>query len=227
MCYNNVCDSQGDLLQSTTKEDLNESEVGIMYKMRVLSVLLIAVFGGSNAKGTIIYGDWLIHEGDEYDIVSVVNNATVGMTGGEVGHLHTNDSSTLNLFGGMVSWLIASDTSTMNIYGALIEHALIVDRQSTVNLFGGTICQGVTIPHSGIVNVYGYAFDFRPGNEGNGWLSGYWLDNTPFSIYFMDSADPFPGSQIVLIPEPNTLVVLLLGGLMLRKRTVSCKNQWL
>jgi len=205
------------LCKDNVSEEIKEREVATMYKIRILSVLVLVLLSGGAAEATLIYEDWLIHEGDDYDIVSVLNDATLGMTGGKVEHLHTDGSSTLNLFDGMVSWLIASDTSTMNIYGGLIEHALIVDRQSSVNLFGGTITEGVTIPHSGRVNVYGYGFDFRSGWEGNGWLSGYWLDDTPFSIYFMDSAEPFPGSQIVLIPEPSTLFLLLLGGLVVKK----------
>lgn len=191
-----------------------------MYKMRVLIVLALILLSGGAAKATLIYEDWLIHEGDEYDIVSVLNDATLGMTGGKVEHLHTSDSSTLNLFDGMVSWLIASDTSTMYIYGGLTEHALILERESTVNLFGGTIGEGVRISGSARVNIYGYGFEFlADGGTGgiSGLLSGYWLDHTPFTIRFKDLSKPFPGTQIQLIPEPATLLLLSLGGLVVKK----------
>ena len=50
-----------------------------------------------------------------------------------------------------------------------------------------------------------------------GWLSGYWLDGTAFSrIYLRNLPEPFPGSHVVLIPEPGTFLLLSLGGLILR-----------
>jgi len=38
-----------------------------MYKIGIVNVLVLAVLGGANARGTIIYEDWLIHDADEFD----------------------------------------------------------------------------------------------------------------------------------------------------------------
>jgi hypothetical protein len=200
---------------------MKEREVAIMYKIRILSVLVSVLLSGGAAEATLIYEDWLIHEGDDYDIVSVLNDATLGMTGGEVRRLYTNHASTLNFFDGTVSWLTASDTSTMYIYGGLTEHALILERESTVNLFGGTIGERVRIYDSGRVNIYGYGFEFlADGGTGgiSGLLSGYWLDHTPFTIRFEDLSEPFPGTQIQLIPEPSVFLLLCFGALILKWR---------
>ena len=73
-------------------------------------------------------------------------------------------------------------------------------------------------------NIYGYGFQYNPltGDYGGGQLTGFWMDDTPFSIDLWYSS--YPGApiidtyaHIVLIPEPATLLLLGSGGLFLRK----------
>lgn len=197
----------------------------MMHKIPITILLLsmLAISGQVHATIVEFNQDGLIKKGDEYDFVSVFDDATVGMTGGVVEHLHADDSSTFILFDGDIGWLVASDSSKMYVYGGSIEHSLIVDRRSTVSLFGGTIGQNLTIPNFGKVNIYGYGFEWKPSESSgrNGSLSGYWLGGTPFTISLRDLPEPFPGSQIALIPEPATFLLVLLGGLILRKQNHS------
>jgi len=187
----------------------------------ILAILLVttsgAVFSPEVVQGTIVefHDDWIIHEGDEYAEVHVYDDATVGMTGGRVVDLYANDSSTVNLFDGEVLWLYAEDSSRICMYGGSIDRALSLTGSSVASLYGGMSGAEVDIFDSGVVKVYGYGFEFQstgpPGTTG--WLSGYWLDGTPFNkMYLRNLPEPFPGSHVVLIPEPGTVLLVALGG---------------
>jgi hypothetical protein len=206
-------------------ERTGRKEVVIMHKIRVVILLLVMLAGAGRVQATIVefYEDWIIHEGDEYDEVHIYNDATIGITGGEVGHLYANDSSTVNLFDGVVYSLYAYDSSTIYIYGGLIDRSVSVADSSIASLYGGMSGAEVRIFDSGIVRIYGYGFEWEPTLGGEtGWLSGYWLDGTSFSrMYLRNLPEPFPGSQVVLIPEPGALLLLALGSLGLRKRSFS------
>jgi len=188
-------------------------------------IFILIVLGVANVQGSIVEftEDWVIHVGDEYDIVSVLNDATVGMTGGEVGKFYAREFSTVNVFDGVVRSLYAYDSSSIYIYGGTIDRTLYVAGSSSVSLFGGEEFGDVAIFDSGVLKIYGYGFEFRPTGTDprSGMLSGYWLDGTPFSgMYLRMLPEPFPGSQITLIPEPATLLFLSLGGVILRRRMV-------
>jgi len=185
-------------------------------------IFILIVLGVGNVQGSIVEfnDDWVIHEGDDYDEVYIYDEATVGMTGGEVWKLYSNDSSTFNLFDGVVYWLRAYDSSTINIYGGSIDRLLGIGDSSVVNLFGGQVATDVVMSDSGTLKIYGYGFEYRPAGPGSGWLSGYWLDGTAFSeMYLRYLPEPFPGSHVVLIPEPTTLLLLALGAAIIRRRT--------
>jgi hypothetical protein len=206
------------LCKDNVSEEIKEREVATMYKT---VIFILIVFGLGNVQGSIVEfnEDWVIHEGDEYDIVSVLNDATVGMTGSEVWEIHAKESSTFNLFDGVAYSVYAENSSSIYIYGGTIDRSLYLSGSSTANLFGGEIAADVVIFDSGRLNVYGYGFEYRPAG-GSGWLSGYWLDGTPFNdMYLRILPEPFPGSHVVLIPEPTTLLLLALGGAIIRRRT--------
>jgi hypothetical protein len=60
------------------------------------------------------------------------------------------------------------------------------------------------------INVYGYDFTYTEGV-----ISGYLIDNSPFSIGGVNESEYL---RFNLIPEPATLLLLGTGGLLLRKR---------
>jgi hypothetical protein len=53
-------------------------------------------------------------------------------------------------------------------------------------------------------------------------ISGLWANGTGFDIEFIDVGSPYPptwqGIDIVIVPEPATLALLTLGGVLIRKR---------
>ena len=65
---------------------------------------------------------------------------------------------------------------------------------------------------------------FRPGGGlaldgtrvlGTGILSGEWFDGTRWTVNIAENA---PGASIIAVPEPTTLVLLVIGGLALIRR---------
>jgi hypothetical protein len=53
-------------------------------------------------------------------------------------------------------------------------------------------------------------------------ISGLWANGTGFDIEFIDVGSPYPptwqGIDIVIVPEPTTLLLFGLGGLLLRRK---------
>ena len=94
-----------------------------MLKMKTLIVVLMV------SIPTLCQGDPIITEfaqdgtignGDIYDIVNVVNTATVGMTGGQVNQLNARNYATINFYGGTVLQGIGiQNTSKFNLAGNL------------------------------------------------------------------------------------------------------------
>jgi hypothetical protein len=68
------------------------------------------------------YTDGTIQDGDVYDIVHVMNNATVDVLGGRVSQLHANDSSTVNFYAGSVGYVGIENTGVFNLEGMLFSH---------------------------------------------------------------------------------------------------------
>ncbi len=228
------------------ERELKEKAMKTKLSIIVAAVILLGV---SEAWATSIsfYEDGVIQEGDVYSEVAVFNNAKVDMTGGVVTSQFTTwGSSTANVSGGILEALVSVETSIVNLSGAMQIEGLGVSDSGTVNMFGGNVglieawnhstvnLHGGTISNyllaygteDLVISIFGYGFNYDPlaGSYRGGQLTGFWLDDTPFSIdlYYDDT----PGgpiidtwSHITLIPEPATILLLGLGGFLIRKRS--------
>lgn len=163
--------------------------------------------------------DAIIGPGDEYDIVSVYDTppvpTVVHMFGGSVYRFYTYDSSTVNILGGELERRIDMwDSSTVNIYGGTIflDSPGFGD-SSTLNIFGGDV--GMGQPGAGgssMINIYGYDFSEFPAFS----LTGYLSDGSPFE--FIELTHAIPHINLIVIPEPATILLLGLGTILLRKQ---------
>jgi hypothetical protein len=155
----------------------------------------------------------------------------------EIGSAGANDLGTLNIFGGYLQsagangqgvlnvsdaaniWMVSLfGDARMNMVGGEIARAQVFD-SSILNLRGGVIVEGIgTRPghFEGSINVYGYSLvkTSSGGRYGVGQVYGSYPNGADFVIDLGGGVYPY----VNLIPEPATVLFLLCGVLMIRKR---------
>ena len=195
------------------------------------------ILDGEVWNNVSIYNDDTIVDmlGGDVDGIGTYDASTVNVTGGHVMTLSALEFSTANISYGFVYGLIASDHSivnlfgnadlfaplvrnfgTLNMTGGTVDHLGAID-SGIINLYGGIISDRLISSDSSVVNIYGY--DLLKTNTGGkydyGQVSGFWADGTSFTID-LNGFETY--SHINLIPEPYSLILLGLGGLILRRR---------
>jgi len=168
------------------------------------------------------------------DYVVSHDESTFNMTGGEA-QIEAMDYSTANISGGILAGADASSNGIINFSGTANTHNLgasnfgIVHMTSgtvknigavdsgVVNLSGGIISDKIFASLDSIVNIFGYDLSKYDagGTYGNGWVSGFWADDSAFAVDLY-GADTY--SHINLIPEPCSILLFGLGFFVLRKR---------
>lgn len=145
------------------------------------------------------------------------NNSRINISGGSVGH-----------------WLRAYDSTRVEISSGWITYYLSAYGSSEVTVSGGSIGDsifaGYDSPDDSVITFVGSDFAVDGEAFGYGELSsihgkGYWgepsrrLTGTLASGDLLDNEFRIGGdSRIVLVPEPGTVLLLGLGGLMLRRK---------
>ena len=116
--------------------------------------------------------------------VGALDYSTINITGGNIGFAHAWDDGTVYFYGSSgTKGLRAGDAGTMNMITGIVE-SVGVGGMSITNLYGGHISDWLGAGHSSVVNVHGYGFDYNPsgGSYDGGQITGFWLDNVPFTI---------------------------------------------
>jgi hypothetical protein len=182
------------------------------------------------------YSSGQILQGETWDDVIIYNdNTVVDMLGGQIGGVSTHNISTFNFSVGQITRVIdIGPLGTTNISdGTASIGDFVLDNDSYGLISGGSITAGrlkmyddaiidirgglvqfSSFDMAGVVistvNIYGYDFKYS-GNV----VSGYLSDGNPFSIGGVSQSE---FQRFNLIPEPSILLLLGIGGLLIRKR---------
>jgi hypothetical protein len=190
----------------------------------VILFILLGVFSAANADVLDVHTDMSIYNGS-YEGGQIRNGSTLDMYGGTItsvfGLSYDSPENMLNMYDGYIH-SISAGGGIINMYGGEIEY--LDAGINSVYLYGGNIH---TMGSSDApIHVYGYGFQYidNPGPIGlnDGYLIGYWEDNTSFNIRCDDSAGLYSTyyDHVILheVPEPATLFFLGLGAIMFRRK---------
>lgn len=180
----------------------------------------LGAFGNSHVD----ISDGLITNADMGDY------AQISLHSGSVAHFGVNSNSWLQMSGGTVTGsIVANNTSRVDITGGVINGGLSAMR-GQIFIHGGDINGGLTGLYNGVLWIYGSNFAVDGQSVSYGELTsllGKLYVNEPIrhltgTLATGDSFDnPFQlgqTSKIMLVPEPTTLLMLGLGGLVLKRR---------
>jgi len=196
------------------------------------------ILPGEEWGNVYIYNDYTIVDmlGGNVDSIGTYDASMVNVIDGSVNTLEAHEFSTANVSGGYVYTLWARDSGTANLsdMGSVVSLSargsfgkvnmtdgtteyLRAGDSGTINLHGGIVSEYLNAWDFATVYIYGYGFNYDPsaGNWNGGQLTGFYLDDTAFTI---DLYDAQTYNHINLIPEPATVLLVSLGSLMLRRR---------
>ena len=172
------------------------------------------------------------------------NLSTATISGGEIHSLDAYDNTSVTMLDGIVYNFRAKRNSTITMTGGRVEYSFRARDNSTTIISGGTIGDYIIAYENAYIYLDGTDFKVdgkivAPGSRlsnlgtlvehrsGNSILDYYtgtitgtladgsFLDNT----FNVNKIGVFAGTaDIVIIPEPATLLLFGVGGLLLRKR---------
>lgn len=162
-------------------------------------------------RGTVSYG------------LAALENSSIDLHGGVIDDLvHAADESSFNMHGGDVYGILATKHGEFNLRGGTIATLLVTRENATVYVYGSgfevTTTNG-TLPlsYGDRLSDYGILANDSLNNYLTGTLSGILEDGTGINNVF----NIYDTSDIVIVPEPISLLVLALGGAaVLRRKAV-------
>jgi hypothetical protein len=138
--------------------------------------------------------------GKDYSVLDIRNTSPLVVDSGGIWNLTIANNSQLIFSGGHVYELDAFWNTTATISGGQI------------NKIAGAYVYASADHIKIICETYNY-------NTATKLLTGTWLDNSAFSIQLIDTNGyTTTWSNITIIPEPATLLLLGLGGLLIRRK---------
>ena len=191
---------------------------------RLIPFLFLLSFFVPMSFGEIVF-DYTISDTYEFGIFSL-NSESLLVTGagadqidakGE-SYVEVQDTAPLEQNVGGIYAFVLDDFSILNYYGGETNIFSIYD-DSTALFSGGRIDYIRSYQDSDVMEHITFIADLDSIDLTGNLLTGNWLDDSSFSITLQDQTGyDSVYSNINFVPEPATLALFGLGGLLLRKR---------
>jgi hypothetical protein len=195
-------------------------------KRKALLLLFVLVSTSSSYSGwtdVTISSDSQIGQDAQFIVVTVNGMASaisVAITGGSIGSLIVNGAAEVTMSGGTISGqFYVFDPENLDGDGIIrcpYENDLSLNDTSTMIMSGGVVEGHINIAQSAQMDLYGYGFQYTEERRQNGRLLGYWQNDQPVNLYFVNNS--FDRVILHEIPEPAAILLLSLGGLMIRRK---------
>lgn len=204
----------------------------IEYKLQAYGNSQVGISGGSirgfmwtdgNSQVEISGGSisWLcatnrskvnISAGSIEDVLLATGGSKVNISGGSIGlKVHATNLGHVNISGGSIQDLFADAFSKINVSGSSIGGTLASNWSAILIIYGSDFAvDGEPFGYGELTSILGGFYRDEPIRR----LSGTLVSGEPIDNDFYVGYD----AKIVLVPEPATLLLLGLGGLIIRKK---------
>lgn len=160
--------------------------------------------------------------------VTLVNSEELFVKGGGAYSITTKDQSYLEVqytstplsnSSGIYDIFVQNNSKLLYMGG--ITQEITISGNAKADLKGGRI-DGITLYRRPQDSCYVTIFCQEGYQKNTSGISGLWADGTSFNIQFVNVGSPYPPTAnyvfVETIPEPTTLALLGLGGLLLRRK---------
>lgn len=140
----------------------------------------------------------------------LIDEAELNLFNGQLGSISCNNNSVMHVFDGSAAGLFIHDASSIFLWEGLVTDIAVLN-ESQAHLYGGQVAEVLIAEDFGQIHIYGYGFgyDLGAGAFDGGQVTGFWQDNTAFSIDL--TAGTYDHITFHAIPEPATCILLLSG----------------
>ena len=190
----------------------------------------VAVSGGSIKTGVFAFDNSQVAiSGGVMGVLYTFDDSQVAVSGGSMGSLATEGSSQITVSGGSMDYLAVNINSRVIVSGGKVGD-LGVHHSSQVIVSGGLLEGDMYLSTNGVLTIDGsdFAIDGTPvGYIELTSILGLGYDDEPYRRLTgtLLNGDPLDNdfrignsAKIILVPEPATLLLLGLGGLILRRK---------
>jgi len=143
------------------------------------------------------------------DLVLSYDDSAVSLERSYVARYHVSNQSRLDCSGSFIGLISVVNQGVLNFSSGTTLYLELFD-SSITNIYGGEVIE-LDMGDESEVNIYGYDFDYV-----NSKLIGFWQNNDPFEILM--HPDAYDKVSLITIPEPASLALLALGGLIINRK---------